>query len=76
MVVRNTIERILRDPEDASGQTMREWKIEAERGHITIRLKHGDGFLMMRADDVDLFIKDLSSAQQMARGIEEPEEQT
>lgn len=66
MAVRKTIERILRDPEDASGQTIREWKIEAESGHVTIKLKHGDGFLLLRADDIGLFINDLASARDMA----------
>lgn len=30
MPAKHTIERILRDDDDASGQTVREWKIEVE----------------------------------------------
>lgn len=67
MAVRKTIERILRDNGDDSGQSIREWRIEAERGHVTVRLRHGDGFLLMRADDVQLFIADMSSAAESAR---------
>lgn len=60
MAARITLERILRDDDDASGQTIREWKIEAEAGAgITIRMNHGDGFILLRPDDVDWFIKDL-----------------
>lgn len=67
MVARKTIERILRDDDDASGQSVREWKVESDPGTITVRLRNGDGFLLMRADDVDLFINDLYSAQEAAR---------
>lgn len=67
MAVRKTIERILRDDGDDAGQSIREWKIEAESGHITVRLKFGDGFLMLRADDIGLFVNDLHSAEEMAR---------
>lgn len=66
MVRRVTIETILRDEDDASGQTVRDWKIEADRGHIVIRLKHGDGFLSMRATDVNDFVTDLRLAEGMA----------
>lgn len=72
MAWRKTIDRILRDDDDASGQTIREWKIEAEPGHITIRLRHGDGFLMMRPDDVELFIADMCAARDMARSLPQP----
>lgn len=73
MAVRITIERILRDPDDASGQTIRDWKLESESGHVTIRTNHGSGFIGMRADDVDLFVGDLLKAQDAARRLaEEP----
>lgn len=64
---RVTVERVLRDDDDHSGQTIRDWKIETERGHITIRLRHGDGFLMLRPDDIEIFIGDLHQAETLAR---------
>lgn len=67
MALRVTFERVLRDDDDASGQTIRDWKIEAEPGSgITIRMKHGDGFVLLRAADIDLFVKDLNSAKIVA----------
>lgn len=69
MAARVTIERILRDDDDASGQTIREWKIESEPGHITIRLKHGDGFLLLRTADVEVFSADLQRAKDTALSL-------
>lgn len=66
MAARVIIERVLRDDDDMSGQTVRDWKIEAERGHVVIRLKHGDGFLMMRPADIDIFTDDLARAKAAA----------
>lgn len=66
MTARITIERLLRDDDDASGQTVRDWKIESEAGRITIRMKHGDGFILLRADDTDLFVTDLERARAAA----------
>jgi len=60
MAARITLERVLRDDNDASGQSIRDWKIEAEAGNITIRMKHGTGFLLLRPDDVDQFVIDLN----------------
>lgn len=62
MARRLTIERILRDDDDMNGQTIRDWKIESEAGRIVLRLKHGDGFISMRADDIELFVEDLRRA--------------
>lgn len=70
MAARITIERILRDPDDASGQSIRDWKIESEPGFITIRLKHGDGFIMLRPADVETFIFDVRRAQDAAKSLE------
>lgn len=68
MAVRATIERVLRDDDDASGQTIRDWKIEAEPGAgIMIRMKHGTGFILLRAGDVDLFVADLKRAEAFAQ---------
>lgn len=69
MSARITIERVLRDDNDASGQTIREWRIESEPGHIIIRMKHGDGFIMLRVDDVDLFAADLQRAKESAQSL-------
>jgi len=66
MVARITLERVLRDDDDDSGQTVRDWKIESEAGHITIRMKHGDGFILLRAGDVDKFVIDLNRAKDSA----------
>lgn len=67
MAARMTIERILRDPDDDTAQTVRDWKIEAEdTGHIVVRLKHGSGFLMLRAGDIEQFIADLERAREAA----------
>jgi hypothetical protein len=62
MAARITTERILRDDDDDSGQSIRDWKIESDSGHVTIRLKHGDGFILMRAADVEIFVDDLRRA--------------
>ena len=66
MPARHTIERILRDADDSSGQSIREWKIESESGFITIRLRHGDGFISLRPDDVAWFVIDLTRAKDAA----------
>lgn len=71
MTARITIERVLRDVDDDSGQTIRDWKIESEAGHVTIRLKHGDGFIMMRPADVDIFTADLQRAKATALSLSE-----
>lgn len=64
---RVTIERILRDDDDNSGQSIREWKIEIEPGHITVRARDNLNFLGLRPADIDLFVKDLRDAQKLAR---------
>jgi hypothetical protein len=62
MTARITIERLLRDDDDASGQSIRKWKIESEAGHVTIRLEHGEGFILLRSADIDQFVVDLNMA--------------
>ena len=69
MTARVTIERILRDDDDDSGQTIREWKLEIESGFITLRSRHGDGFLLLRPADVDTFAADLQRAKVTAEGL-------
>lgn len=69
MPARITIERLLRDEDDASGQSVRDWKIEADGDSITIRLKHGDGFLLLRHTDIDIFTSDIENARDAARAL-------
>lgn len=64
MAARITVERILRDDDDDAGQSIREWKIEAEAGFITIRPPHG--FLILRPADVEAFAADLGRAKEAA----------
>lgn len=64
---RVTIERVLRDDDDHTGANIRDWKVEAEKGHVTIRLRHGDGFLILGQDDIGIFISDLRRAETLAR---------
>lgn len=71
MIARITVERILRDDDDASGQSIRDWKIESDAGFITIRLKHGDGFVMLRTDDVNRFMQDLHQSRMAAIRLKE-----
>lgn len=74
MAARITIERLLRDDDDDVGQSIRDWKIESERHGVAVRMKHGTGFLIMRPDDVDLFIADLQHAKEAALSLHnEPE---
>jgi hypothetical protein len=61
-----TIETLLRDPDDCSGQTVRQWKIEIEGAHITLRHNHGDGFILIRAADVPTLCSDLERARDLA----------
>lgn len=65
MRARITIERILRDDDDASGQSIREWAIESEAGFVAVR-RRDHGFLLLRIADVDLLIADLQRAKTSA----------
>jgi hypothetical protein len=58
---RVTMERLLRDDDDDSGQSIRNWHLRREGGHITIRLREGSSgdFIMLRIDDVPAFVSDL-----------------
>lgn len=67
MAVRHTIERILRDDDDDSGQSIREWRIETEGTHVTVRRREGDGFILLRAADIDTLITDLRRAQEASQ---------
>lgn len=73
MPARITIERILRDEDDASGQTVREWTIECDPGHIMIKMKHGTGFLHLRPSDVEQLIDDLRRAEVSSTSLAEEE---
>ncbi|MRL69137.1 hypothetical protein [Brevundimonas sp. SPF441] len=56
-----TVERILRDADDASGQTIREWKLELEGKTLTISgSRHRpDSWIIIRLSDADEFIADI-----------------
>lgn len=74
MVARITFERVLRDDDDDSGQSIRDWKIEAEPTHLTLRMKHGDGFIILRHTDVEILASDLRRARNAAMSLtEEPQ---
>lgn len=62
MSARVTIERILRDDDDAAGQSVRRWRIEAEADYVTIRTGGENSFLLIQTGDVDLFVRDLNQA--------------
>lgn len=66
MAARVTFERILRDEDDATGQSIRDWKIESGRGDITIHVGRGYGFILLRPEDVDLLMVDLGRAKEAA----------
>lgn len=61
MAVKMTVERILRDDDDASGQSVREWKIELEDGMLTISgSRHRpESWVLLRLSDADDFIADI-----------------
>jgi len=59
MARRMTLERILRDDDDASGQTIRNWLIEEDSGMLTIRPREDLNFILIRASDAKQFADDL-----------------
>lgn len=71
MATRKTFERLLRDDDDTSGQSIRQWAIiEEEPGcfKITDRADcEGAGWLMLRRGDIPLLIQDLQNAIQEER---------
>lgn len=71
MPARMTIERLLRDNDDASGQTIRKWNVEINPNSIMVRMNHGDGFILMSAADVDQFVADLQWAKVLAISLSE-----
>lgn len=58
--MRMIVERVLRDADDDAGQTIRRWRIELEGHHITLRRSEDDIGLLIRAEDVELLVSDLS----------------
>lgn len=65
MPVRQTLERILRDPDDHSGQSIRSWRLQRDDGSTAIHIDNGredrpvGAFLIIRAEDVPALIADL-----------------
>lgn len=63
---RVTLERILRDDDDASGQTVRSWRFEVDGDHIKIAKNEHSDWNMIRVLDVAQFIADLKEAAGMS----------
>ena len=61
MAAKVTLERILRDDDDSTGQDIREWKIEREGSRLKIRDCRGSGFLLIRASDADELMADIKA---------------
>lgn len=61
MAVKLTVERILRDDDDASGQSVREWKLELEDDTLTISgSRHRpESWIIIRLSDADEFMADI-----------------
>lgn len=61
MAKRLTLERLLRDDDDASGQTIRQWHVERDGELLTIRTRADQpGFLLIRASDAALLCADIT----------------
>lgn len=62
MARRLTIERLLRDDDDDSGQTIRQWHIQREGNFITLQQRQdSDRFLIIRATDVQQLCADMQT---------------
>lgn len=59
MAKRITLERVLRDDNDDTGQSSREWTLSIEDGHISIKGHTKEMVLMIRDSDVDQLHDDL-----------------
>lgn len=61
MAVKLTVERVLRDEDDASGQSVREWKLELEGDTLTISgSRHRpESWIIIRLSDADEFMTDI-----------------
>ena len=70
MSKRTVIQRILRDDDDHSGQTIRQWAITIDDpGGFMLRDRedgNGCGFVMLRRADIPLLIADLEQALALA----------
>jgi hypothetical protein len=66
MSTRTTIERILRDADDASGQTCRGWTIEVSDGVIVMRDFNALPFITFGVADVSALFGDLRLAMRAA----------
>lgn len=73
MPARITIERVLRDADDNTGQSIREWRVESEVDVITVRTSAGGSFLIIRPDDVYQFVADLQRAKANAEALKAEE---
>jgi hypothetical protein len=63
------LERILRDEDDASAQTVRRWLLTAADGHLQIASNENSDWIMIRLSDVPQLVADL---QEIARDCDRP----
>lgn len=71
MTVKLTLERILRDDDDASAQTVRGWALSIDTGSLSVRRSadQAEG-LLIRLDDVGDLIADLNAIADAAEAME------
>lgn len=69
MSARVTIERVLRDDDDASGQTVRSWRLQMDGGHVQIARNEHSDWNMVRVDDLTLLIGDLEEIRRLHHEI-------
>lgn len=70
MSERFTLERILRDEDDSSGQSIRAWALAVEDGHLTIRGRSDNYVMGLRVADVEQFKRDLDRCVSIHFGAE------
>lgn len=58
---RITLERVLRDDNDANGQTVRTWIMQRDDDLIMIRAREGSDFILIRKADAQQFHEDLQA---------------
>ena len=65
MSARFIIERVLRDPDDATGQTVRSWWLKLSGGDVQIAGSEHSIANMVRVDDLSLLIADLEELRRL-----------
>ncbi|MBX3481633.1 MAG: hypothetical protein KF842_14675 [Caulobacter sp.] len=75
MAAQLTLERILRDDDDASGQTIRVWRLSIDGQYLRIQrsgTETSSSGLLIRVADVPQLIADLKSIAAAAETLETP----